>query len=246
MSFHRAAALFMTVALLGATTYRGAMTPFSVERQNIMPFHLTSGRDGYLWVASIGYIARMTTAGTFKGAVATPHTADVADAIVAGRDGNIWFSEDAHNVARIGRITPTGDLTEYVLPPGSSPNALAAGPAGIVFTGHPTSTLGLVSYAGKISAIDFKTNIDIKSIAYDSSGTLWYAGCDGVGRLTTSHSVRDYLVGGGCNGQAGVSIARGDTAWFSVAGHIGYVDASGKMACSTALCADIDDSCAGR
>ena len=229
MSFYRACALCATIALLSATGYRGTMTPFSVERQGIMPFHLTSGRDGHLWVASIGYIARMTTAGAFSGAVATPHAADVADAIVAGRDGNIWFSEDANHVARIGRITPTGKLTEYTLPPDSNPTALAAGPDGIVFAGHPTATLGLVSYTGKISAIHFKTNIDIKSIAYDSSGTLWYAGCDGVGRLTRSHAVRDYLVEGGCNGEAGVSVARGAVAWFSAGGYIGYVEASGKM-----------------
>jgi streptogramin lyase len=90
----------------------------------------------------------------------------------------------------------------------------------------PTATLGLVSYTGKVSAIDFKTDIDIKSIAYDSSGSLWYAGCDGVGRLTRSHAVRDYLVEGGCNGSAGVSVGRGGLAWFSAGGHIGYVDAS--------------------
>ncbi len=229
MSFYRAGALCASIVLFAATSYRGTMTPFSIQRQGIVPFHLTSGSDGYLWVASMGYIVRMTTAGRFVGAVATPHAADVADAIVAGRDGNIWFAEDANGVARIGRITPTGKLTEYALPPDSSPIALAAGPDGIAFVGHSTPRLGLVSYMGKVSAIDFKTDIDIKSVAYDSSGSLWYAGCDGVGRFTRSHTVRDYLVEGGCNGEAGVSVARGGLAWFSAGGHIGYVDASGEM-----------------
>lgn len=229
MSFYRAGALCASIVLFAATSYRGTMTPFSIQRQGIVPFHLTSGSDGYLWVASMGYIVRMTTAGRFVGAVATPHAADVADAIVAGLDGNIWFAEDANGVARIGRITPTGKLTEYALPPDSSPIALAAGPDGIAFVGHSTPRLGLVSYMGKVSAIDFKTDIDIKSVAYDSSGSLWYAGCDGVGRFTRSHTVRDYLVEGGCNGEAGVSVARGGLAWFSAGGHIGYVDASGEM-----------------
>ena len=229
MSFYRAGALCASIVLFAATSYRGTMTPFSIQRQGIVPFHLTSGSDGYLWVASMGYIVRMTTAGRFVGAVATPHAADVADAIVAGRDGNIWFAEDANGVARIGRITPTGKLTEYALPPDSSPIALAAGPDGIAFVGHSTPRLGLVSYMGKVSAIDFKTDIDIKSVAYDSSGSLWYAGCDGVGRFTRSHTVRDYLVEGGCNGEAGVSVARGGLAWFSAGGHIGYVNASGEM-----------------
>ncbi len=228
MSLYRVGTLFAAIVLFAATSYHGTMTPFSLQ-QGILPVHLTSGRDGYLWVASMGYIVRMTTAGRPAGAVATPHAADVADAIVAGRDGNIWFAEDAHGVARIGRITPTGRLTEYVLPPESNPLALAAGPDGIAFVGHPTATLGLISYKGKVSAIHFKTDIDIKSIAYDSSGSLWYAGCDGVGRLTRSHAVRDYLVEGGCNGRAGVSVASDGLAWFSAGGHIGYVDAFGKM-----------------
>jgi virginiamycin B lyase len=229
MSFYRAVAFFTSIALLAATSYQGTMTPIFVKPHGIMSFHLASGPDGYLWVASIGYIARITTAGAFKGAVVTPHVDDAADAMVAGRDGNIWFSGEANNVGRIGRITPSGELTEYILPPGSNAFALAAGPDGIAFTGHPTATLGLMSYAGKISAIDFKTNIDIKSIAYDSNGTLWYAGCSGVGRLTRAHSVRDYPVEGGCNGEASVSVGQGGATWFSAGGHIGYVDASGTM-----------------
>lgn len=229
MSFYRVVTLCAAVALLAATSYRGTMTPVSVQRQNIMPFHLTSGPDGDLWVASMGYIVRMTTAGKIAGAVATPHAADVADAIVAGRDGNIWFAESANGVARIGRITSAGKLTEYVLPPDSNPTALAAGSNGIAFVGHPTATLGFISYKGNVSAIHFKTDIDIKSIEYDSSGSLWYAGCDGVGRLTRSQAVRDYLVEGGCSGQAGVSVGSDGLVWFSAGGHIGYVDASGKM-----------------
>ncbi|HET7813379.1 MAG TPA: hypothetical protein VFL13_03285, partial [Candidatus Baltobacteraceae bacterium] len=179
--------------------------------------------------ASFGAIARMTTAGEFKGAVQTPHAGDVADAIVAGRDGNIWFAESSNDVARIGRITRNGALTEYRLPSGSTPLTLAAGSAGIVFAGYPGATLGLVSYSGTISKITFKTKIDIKSLAYDSSGTLWYAGCEGVGRLTRSHNVRDYLVEGGCNGAPGVSVARNGLVWFSAAGRVGHVDPSGRM-----------------
>lgn len=229
MVFYRVGTLCAAIVLLAATSYSGTMTPFSVQKQGVMPFHLTSGRDGYLWVASMGYIVRVTTEGRPAGAIATPHADDVADAIVAGRDGNIWFAEAAHGVARIGRITPPGKLTEYVLPSGSDPIALAAGPDGLAFVGHPAATLGFISYKGKVSAINFKTNVDVKSVAYDSSGTLWYAGCNGVGRLTLSHSVRDYLVDGGCNGQAAVSVASDGLAWFSAGGHIGYVDASGKM-----------------
>jgi virginiamycin B lyase len=229
MKLYRLGMLCASIVLLAATSYNGTMTQFPVEKDGIMPFHLVAGRDGYLWVVTLGYIVRVSTAGAFKGAVATPHSDDVAEAIVAGRDGNIWFSESGNHVGRIGRITPTGILTEYRLPAGTDPIALAAGPAGIVYVGHPSATLGLVSYSGRLSTLNFPTKLGIKYVAYDSRGTLWYAGCDGVGRLTSSHQVRDYPVEGGCNGEPGVAVARDGIAWFSAGGHIGYVDSAGKM-----------------
>src|SRR5438445_11358896 len=40
--------------------------------------------------------------------------------IIAGRDGNLWFTERFGN--KIGRIAPTGDIAEFaVATPGSGP-----------------------------------------------------------------------------------------------------------------------------
>lgn len=46
--------------------------------------------------------------------------------IVAGHDGNLWFTEND----RIGRITPRGVITEFRLPAGVVLDWLAAGPDG--------------------------------------------------------------------------------------------------------------------
>jgi streptogramin lyase len=53
--------------------------------------------------------------------------------IAAGPDGNLWFTQ---NVGGIGRITPTGDITEFAIPsPNSGPLGIAAGPdANLWFT----------------------------------------------------------------------------------------------------------------
>jgi streptogramin lyase len=49
--------------------------------------------------------------------------------IVAGPDGNLWFTEGDAN--KIGRITPAGVITEFqIRTPNSSPRAIAAGPDG--------------------------------------------------------------------------------------------------------------------
>jgi virginiamycin B lyase len=49
--------------------------------------------------------------------------------IAAGPDGNLWFMET--NANQIGRITPTGTITEYPVPTTSSaPSFIAPGPDG--------------------------------------------------------------------------------------------------------------------
>src|SRR3954453_20804550 len=42
--------------------------------------------------------------------------------IVKGPDGNLWFTENAATASKIGKITPTGQITEYKTPTsGSAP-----------------------------------------------------------------------------------------------------------------------------
>src|SRR4051812_28445342 len=49
--------------------------------------------------------------------------------IVAGPDGNLWFTESGAN--NIGRISATGVITEFPIPTADSgPSAIAAGPDG--------------------------------------------------------------------------------------------------------------------
>ena len=84
-----------------------------------------------------------------------------------------------------------------------------------------------------IYVVRFKRNVDIKSVAYDSNGSLWYAGCNGVGRLTRSHAVRDYLVDDGCNGQAAVSVAPDRLAWFFARGTSGLSTRPARCVCSS-------------
>jgi virginiamycin B lyase len=52
--------------------------------------------------------------------------------ITAGPDGALWFTETYVN--KIGRITTTGELSEFPLPtPNSYPSAITTGPDGAVW-----------------------------------------------------------------------------------------------------------------
>jgi streptogramin lyase len=104
---------------------------------------ITSGPDGNVWYVAEGYnhrlgtefgeIGRVTPAGqvsvyTLKMGPAarhqlfnTGHTKPtggmLADAITAGPDGNVWFTEhQANGNAAVGKITTTGKITQYPIP----------------------------------------------------------------------------------------------------------------------------------
>src|SRR5258708_12067255 len=54
------------------------------------------------------------------------------ESIAPGPDGNLWFTEFWAN--RIGRMTPSGALTEFPIPtPESAPRGIVAGPDGNVW-----------------------------------------------------------------------------------------------------------------
>ena len=62
--------------------------------------------------------------------------------IVAGLDGNLWFTE--YLAGKIGRITPAGVITEYDLPvAGAFPSAIAVGPDGhLWYTEYQGNAIG--------------------------------------------------------------------------------------------------------
>ena len=69
--------------------------------------------------------------------------------ITAGPDGNMWFTE----ASAIGRITPSGVITEFPLPSaGVFPAGIAAGPDGNVwFAETGTSSIGRITPTGQIT-----------------------------------------------------------------------------------------------
>jgi virginiamycin B lyase len=48
--------------------------------------------------------------------------------ITSGPDHNLWFTEQGQD--KIGRITPTGTITEFPVTPNSIPTVITSGPDG--------------------------------------------------------------------------------------------------------------------
>ncbi len=178
------------------------------------PLAIVAGPDYALWFTQIGAdrIGRMTTDGvhgnvwfTERGTVAAPgskvgkidpSTGAVTDylvrtgsrplGIVAGPDGNLWFTEQAGN--RVGRISPAGVLlAEYEMPqPNSVPWEPAVGPDGAIwftqFSGTPWFAETVGNKIGRITTAGVITEFPIPSVdtqpvgvAAGPDGQVWFA-----------------------------------------------------------------------
>ena len=64
--------------------------------------------------------------------------------ITAGPDGNVWYS--VLGAERVGRVTPSGQVTEYTIPTPYSPvQRLTAGPDGnIWFAENGANKIGYI------------------------------------------------------------------------------------------------------
>jgi virginiamycin B lyase len=136
-------------ASVGRITPAGVITEFPLNSTDNVVSTLTVGPDQNLWFSTAAStnsgasatIGRITPTGMVS-EFALPATYSTASSLTAGPDGNLWFSNevnamdgppaefDGSSIA-IGRITPTGTISEYPIasdPGGTS--TLTVGPDG--------------------------------------------------------------------------------------------------------------------
>jgi virginiamycin B lyase len=108
---------------IGRISTTGQVHEFSVPaRLGGGPRWITVGPDDAIWFAIGAGIARMTTSGAF----CLPYQgADYANAITAGPDGNLWFTESPSDA--VGRLTPSGHATLFRVENGCSPANIVPG-----------------------------------------------------------------------------------------------------------------------
>jgi virginiamycin B lyase len=149
-------------------TTAGAVTEFLLPSAFSGVSGITAGPDGALWFTerSGGKIGRITTAGAVtefpippashvgRGPFRISHD---AWGITAGPDGALWFTETIAN--KIGRITTTGELREFLLPaPNSLPSGITAGPDGALWFTESDNNGGKI---GRIQQIEQEVTEEI-------------------------------------------------------------------------------------
>jgi streptogramin lyase len=106
-------------------------------------------------------------------ALPTPNSAPTG--IVAGPDGALWFTESGAN--KIGRITPSGAVTEFALPTSASgPLGIAVGSDGALwFTENNAFQIGRITTAGAVTEFRLPaTGYKPVSITAGPDGALWF------------------------------------------------------------------------
>ena len=132
--------------------------------------------------------------------IKTPTRRANPEAIVRGPDGNAWFIETTANnpdpgVSAIGRITSSGHITEFPIPPlplllfnppappqaqgtlDAAPTDIVAGPEGrLWFT--TAQGIGSITVAGRISTISFPFPTNLATLGAAPGGSLWVVDSD--------------------------------------------------------------------
>lgn len=156
---------------------------------------ITAGPDGNLWFTESftgRKIGRITPDGTIT-EFSTPRIINPFG-IVAGPDGNLWFTEYGFeelpgfpdtNLGLVGRITPSGVISEFPIPAGSSYGGdITAGPDGNLWFTEPSRgnaigrvLLGGVSCPGDCDASCDVTMDEIVSLVNIALGGAQPSGC---------------------------------------------------------------------
>jgi len=158
--------------------------PTSFNARNI-----AKGPDGNMWIAgfSNNKIARITVAGSTRtldpaNGFDTPGVTPVD--VIAGNDGNIWYTAQAFVV---GRMTPAGVPTNFTSQ-GLDPTGITIGPDGAVWYAEAFGdAIGRVDASGTTTHV---TGLAANSIPrYVTGGpgdSLWFTedGGNSVGRIT--------------------------------------------------------------
>jgi streptogramin lyase len=244
---------------IGKTTPAGVMTLFQIPTAFSGPAGGTRGPDGNVWFAEnlAQKIGRITPAGDIV-EFAIPPLSGSSNApcdlplcqtfagptdIVAGPDGNLWFTEtifqdcgvDSCTISGgIGRITPAGVvLDQFVVPtPYSSPTRIALGPDGnLWFTESHVSNLapfarsggsiGRITPAGVVTEFTIPTpDSRLFGISGGPDGNVWFAesGANQIGRISPSGLIAEFAVPTAASEPTDIVTGPDGNLWFTETG----------------------------
>lgn len=113
--------------------------------------------------------------------------------ITMGPDGNIWFTTDYGHT--IGRVTPTGAITQFPLPTTDNVLMVATGSDGALWVSVQGGTVFRVTTSGAVTNT-YTVGADGDGMALGPDGNIWLSGGGTISRVTPAGVVTDFPVDG--------------------------------------------------
>jgi streptogramin lyase len=158
-----------------------------------------------------------------------------ANQIVAGPDGNLWFTENDTVSNAIGRITPSGQITEFKVPTdGGDPFGITVGPDGnLWFTENFGDKIGRITPSGQITEFPIGLSHQFtEGITTGPDGNLWFAenGGHAIAKMTTSGQVTQYPLSSS-ESPVNITVGPNGNLWFTDKGthSVGQITTSGAV-----------------
>jgi streptogramin lyase len=136
-------------------------------------------------------------------------------AVVAGPDGNLWFTYSGS----VGKMTPSGTVTNYPLTSEGYSNAITAGPDGNMwFTRQGESKIGKITPAGTVTEYKLPAAsrpFDITA-GPNKENALWFTDFETgkIGKITTAGVITEWAIPGG--GRAvNLTVGPEGNVWFT-------------------------------
>jgi streptogramin lyase len=172
--------------------------------------------------------------------------------ITAGSDGNLWFTEAIPStqngttsvVGKIGRITPTGKITEFPLQSNNFASSITTGPDGnLWFT--EGGAIGRMTPNGQITAFPLPSSSVSGDITSGSDKALWFTETipnpqsttivGKIGRITTAGQITEFPISTPASHLFSIVSGSDGNLWFTEAvnsgqsGKIGRITPAGQI-----------------
>jgi virginiamycin B lyase len=194
-----------------------------------------------MWFTEPGIqkIGRITLAGNisqFPAAGGGLGTGRNPTGIVAGPDGNLWFTEKGNGgMGKIGWMTPAGVVVNEKDVGGSTaPTGITVGPDGALwFTEQGTNRIGRITAAGTVTDHFPTTGSGPTSITLGPDGNFWFteAGSGTIGRMTPAGVATSFPLPTAGSNPSGLVVGADGALWFAeqAVNQIGRITTAGVV-----------------
>jgi len=223
--------LALTGICLAASVHAQDFQEIEIHPSGSGPVGITVGPDGNIWFTEFlaGNVARMAIGG------ATPVSFPAGgnpQFIAAGSDGNLWFTEQT--TYRIGRMTPTGEFTDFPIPTPGGLVGIAAGPDGnLWFCEANNARIGRITTAGVVTEFPVPSGGGPLQITTGPDGNLWFTNYDAgqISRITTSGVITEFSTLVPNSAPQGITTGPDGNLWFTDTGanQIGRINMAGSV-----------------